>query len=148
VASGNTTGGVGAIFQVTLSGAFTSLYQLHGSDGATPIGGLMQATNGTLYGTTTDMAEGVAGTVFSFSMGLGPFVRTVPTSGSVGRNVRILGTDLTGSTSVTFNGTRAEFTVVSATEINATVPTGATTGTIEVTTPRETLKSNVPFRVL
>ena len=78
-------------------------------------------TNGTLYGTTSGIAGHVAGTVFSFSMGLGPFVRTVPTSGSVGRNVRILGTDLTGSTSVTFNGTRAVFTVVSATEINATV---------------------------
>jgi hypothetical protein len=38
-------------------------------------------------------------------------------------------------------------TVVSATEITATVPTGAKTGTVEVTTPSGTLKSNVAFVV-
>jgi hypothetical protein len=62
--------------------------------------------------------------------------------------ITILGRDLTGASSVTFNGTPTEFNVASATEITATVPTGATTGTVEVTTPSETLKSNVAFRVL
>jgi hypothetical protein len=38
-------------------------------------------------------------------------------------------------------------TVVSATEIKATVPADATTGTVEVTTPGGMLKSNLPFRV-
>jgi uncharacterized protein (TIGR03437 family) len=55
--------------------------------------------------------------------------------------------DLTGATSVTFNGTVAKFTVVSKSEIKTTVPTGATTGLVEVTTPKGTLKSNVVFRV-
>jgi uncharacterized protein (TIGR03437 family) len=74
-------------------------------------------------------------------------VQTVPASAKNGSTVRILGTDLTSATSVTFNGAPATFAVVSATEITATVPTGATTGTIQVVTPSGTLSSNVPFRI-
>jgi hypothetical protein len=44
----------------------------------------------------------------------------------VGADVKILGTDLTGATSVSFNGTAAVFTVVSPSLITTTVPTGAT----------------------
>jgi uncharacterized protein (TIGR03437 family) len=62
--------------------------------------------------------------------------------------VTILGTSLTGSTGVTFNGTAANFTVVSASEITTTVPSGATTGTVQVKTPGGTLSSNLPFTVL
>jgi uncharacterized protein (TIGR03437 family) len=65
----------------------------------------------------------------------------------VGAAVRILGSDLTGATSVSFNGTAATFTVVSATEITTTVPPGATTGKVRVVTPRRTLSSSVFFRV-
>jgi hypothetical protein len=61
--------------------------------------------------------------------------------------VKILGTDLTGATSVTFNGTAAAFKVESKSLIKTTVPTGATTGTVEVATPKGALKSNVVFRV-
>ena len=86
------------------------------------------------------------GTVFSLSVGLGPFVETLPNSGKVGAAIRILGTDLTGATSVTFNGTAAKFHVVSKSEIETNVPSGASTGTVEVTT-KNTLKSNVVFRV-
>ncbi len=55
--------------------------------------------------------------------------------------------NLTGTSSVTFNGTAGSFTVVSNTEIKTTVPSGATTGTVQVTTPGGTLNSNVVFRV-
>jgi hypothetical protein len=58
-----------------------------------------------------------------------------------------LGNNLTDATSVTFNGTSATFKVVSSTEIRTTVPVGATTGFVKVTTPQKTLKSNVVFRV-
>jgi len=80
-------------------------------------------------------------------MGLGPFVETLPNSGKVGAAIRILGTNLTGATSVTFNGTAANFKVISKSEIEADVPSGATTGTVEVKTTKNTLKSNVAFRV-
>ena len=87
------------------------------------------------------------GTIFSLSVSLGPFVELQETSGKVGAAVNILGTDLTGATSVTFNGKAAVFKVVSASFIKTTVPQGATTGTVKVKTPRGTLKSNVVFRV-
>jgi hypothetical protein len=80
-------------------------------------------------------------------VGLGPFVATQPTFGPGGAAVTILGTDLTGATSITFNGTPAVFTVVRASEITTTVPVGATTGTVQVVTPGGTLSSNGPFRV-
>lgn len=48
-----------------------------------------------------------------------------PTSGKVGAAVKILGTDLTGATSVTFNGMEATFTVVSSSEITTKIPAGA-----------------------
>lgn len=85
--------------------------------------------------------------MFSLSVGLGPFVETLTTSGKMGAAVTILGTDLKGATSVTFNGTAATFTVVSKSEITTTVPTGATTGFVEVTTRGGTLKSDVVYTV-
>ena len=72
---------------------------------------------------------------------------TAPTSGNAGTQVIILGTNLTGTTGVTFNGCPASFDVVSATEITTTVPTCASTGPVQVTTPGGVLSSNVPFRV-
>ena len=44
------------------------------------------------------------GTVFSLSAGLGPFVKTQPGGAIVGAAVDILGTNLTGATSVSFSG--------------------------------------------
>jgi hypothetical protein len=57
-----------------------------------------------------------------------------PTSGPVGTSVTISGTNFTGASAVRFNGVSASFAVNSATTITATVPTGATTGPISVTT--------------
>ena len=74
-------------------------------------------------------------------------MKTLPTSGSVGANIIILGNNLTSTTSVTFNGIAAAFQVISNTEITATVPAGATTGEVKVVTPYGTLQSNVAFRV-
>jgi hypothetical protein len=44
-------------------------------------------------------------------------------------------------------GAKALFAVVSKSDITTTVPSGATTGTIEVVTPSSTLSSNVSFQV-
>jgi uncharacterized protein (TIGR03437 family) len=81
-------------------------------------------------------------------LGLGPFVEASPNFAAVGKGANILGNKLTGTTSVTFNGTSSRFKVVSDTYIRAQVPDGATTGAIEVTTPNGTLKSNVAFQVV
>jgi uncharacterized repeat protein (TIGR03803 family) len=139
--------GCGTIFKITPAGVLTTLHSFDSIDGANPWDELMQATNGDLYGTTYQGGASNYGTIFSISVGLGPFVKTLPTSGAVGSVVKILGMDLTGSTSVSFNGTGAVFTVVSPTLITTIVPAGATTGTIQVITPSGTLVTNVAFRV-
>ena len=94
------------------------------TDGLSPIAGLVQASNGTFYGTTNAGGSGL-GTVFNLSVGLGPFVETQPTSGRVGKTIEILGQGFTGTTSVLFNGTAATFHVLSDTYLTATVPVGA-----------------------
>jgi hypothetical protein len=70
-----------------------------------------------------------------------------PTSGPVGTSVTITGTGFTGTTSVSFSGTPASFGVVSSTQVRATVPAGATTGRISVTTPDGTATSAGVFTV-
>jgi hypothetical protein len=56
-----------------------------------------------------------------------------PSSGTVGSTLLISGSGFTGATGVSFNGTSAtSFTVNSNNQITATVPVGATTGTITV----------------
>jgi uncharacterized repeat protein (TIGR03803 family) len=141
----------GTVFKITPGGTLTQLHsfcsQTGCPDGNAPVAALVLATNGTFYGTTNFGGTHNDGTVFSLSVGLGPFVETQPTSGKVGAVVKILGTDLAGASSVSFNGTAAVFEVVSSSEIKATVPADATSGRVKVVTPRRTLSSNVPFRV-
>jgi uncharacterized repeat protein (TIGR03803 family) len=147
---GGTNSSDGTIYEITSAGVFSSLYSFCGASSCTgqhPGYALGQATNGEFIGTTVYGGTGY-GTVFSYATGLGAFVKTVPVAAKVAKRVIILGNGLTGSTSVTFNGTTATFTVVSDTEITATVPTGATTGTVAVTTPTGTLNSNPAFQVL
>jgi uncharacterized repeat protein (TIGR03803 family) len=151
----------GSIFKLTPGGTLTTLYSCtltvctNFFDPGPPTG-LMQATNGDLYGTSPQGGDvftciyngtGGCGSVWRLSAGLGAFVETQTASGTVGAAVKILGTDLTGTTSVTFDGTPATFTVVSRSDINTTVPIGATTGFVQVVTPSGTLTSNMVFTV-
>ena len=72
-----------------------------------------------------------------------------PTSGQIGTRVTISGRHFNGARSVTFNGTStSSYTVDSATQIKATVPSGATTGRIKVKTPGGTATSSSDFTVL
>src|SRR2546422_11415619 len=71
-----------------------------------------------------------------------------PTSGPVGTPVTITGTNFTGASAVRFNGTSANFTATSSTSISATVPSGATTGPLSVTTPGGTATSTNNFTVI
>jgi uncharacterized repeat protein (TIGR03803 family) len=144
--------GSGTIFKITPAGILTTLHsfcaETNCTDGSRPFGGLVQDTNGKFYGTTNVGGSSDEGSIFSLNMGLAPFVESRPTSGTVGAQIIILGTNLAGTTSVSFNGTTTTFTVVSGSEITAIVPTGATTGKITVTTPHKTLLSNVAFQIL
>jgi uncharacterized repeat protein (TIGR03803 family) len=153
----------GNIFQLTPDGALTVLYSFcitvtSCPDGSRPSTSLTQATNGILYGVTdtggdskdcpyTPLGPG-CGSAFATTVGLAPFVQANPGSGKLGWTIHILGNNLTGATSVTFNGTPASFAVLSGTHIKAKVPAGTTSGMIEVTTPSGTLSSLVPFRLL
>jgi uncharacterized repeat protein (TIGR03803 family) len=141
----------GTVFEITSDGTMTTLYSFNSvpqaASGAFPVASLLQATDGSFYGTTSSGGRGY-GTAFKVSTGLSPFVAANQSFGKTGGDVMILGNNLTGTTSVTFNGVSAVFQVVSSTFIKATVPSGATTGTIQVTTQSGTLSSNVVFQVL
>jgi len=84
--------GCGTIFRITGAGKLTTLYSfcslVNCADGANPVDGLLQATNGTFYGTTDDR---INGTVFSLTVGRGPFAEMRPASGKVGTKVVIPG---------------------------------------------------------
>ena len=147
----------GTVFKVTPTGKLTFL-NVFGScaddSGFSPDSPIFQSTTGTLYGSTgygnslgdcNNNGFGY-GTIYSVS-GLSALVKTAPLAGPVGQSVIILGNNLIGTTEVTFNGKPADFTVESDTYIKATVPAGAKTGFVNVSTPTGTLKSNPQFVV-
>ena len=71
-----------------------------------------------------------------------------PTSGSVGTSVLINGTNLSSVTGVQFNGiTASVWKIVSATQLSATIPLGATTGPIKVSTPTTSATSSTAFTI-
>ncbi len=143
----------GTVYEITPAGQLTTLHSFTATngnfiDGSEPTGPMLLHTNGTFYGFTDLGGKAGIGTIFSLATGLRPFVGTIPTSGAVGTNVIIVGTNLTGATAVSFNGTAARFKVVSASEITTSVPGGATSGTVTVTTSGgKKLNSRVRFQV-
>ena len=72
-----------------------------------------------------------------------------PSRGGVGTAVTLTGTDLTGTTAVSFsNNASADFIVLSPTQITTRVPAGAKTGPLSVTTPAGTATSASRFVVI
>ncbi|CAN5470697.1 hypothetical protein BH10PLA2_BH10PLA2_08480 [soil metagenome] len=106
------------------------------------------ATSG-LMGVRGPAGTGYSGTDFTVTTGTGPTITSFsPPGGSLGTVVTITGTGFTGATGVTFNGTLAQnFSVVNATTITTTVPIGASTGPIVVTTPAGSAPSPTNFVV-
>jgi uncharacterized repeat protein (TIGR03803 family) len=144
----------GLIFELTSKGTYTILheYLAKNKDGASPQTAMIQHTGGLLFGDTYAGGIGsfcACGVLFSLDMGLGPFVTFLPpqSAGKVGKAIELLGQGFTGATNVTFGGIVASFSVVSDTYMTATVPSGAETGPIRVTTSGGTLTSNKKFRV-
>jgi large repetitive protein len=84
-------------------------------------------------------AAGSATSAQDFVVGGPPRITSIlPTTGRVGASVSILGTNLAGATRVLFGSRDAGFSVVSPTQIAASVPSGASTGPVKVTTPAGT----------
>jgi uncharacterized repeat protein (TIGR03803 family) len=147
-------GGCGTLFQVTAGGSYSVLYNFDFTTGFLPFYALVQHTNGVLFGVARGgsvngglCGDVGCGVVYSWSAGLPAFVSTVPFMGKVGSFVEILGQGFTSATTVSFNGTPATATVVSGTYLRTTVPAGATTGPVTVTTSGGTLTSNRQFVV-
>jgi len=146
--SSNCSQGCGTILSINNENTLTTLYNFDLVGGYQPLGNLLQSTNGHLYGTTGSGGSLDDGTVFMLDIGLTPFVAFVRNAGRIGESGGILGQGFTGTTDVSLHGTSAQFKVVSDTYIRATVPPGATTGYVTVTTPTGILKSNVQFHVI
>jgi len=140
----------GILFNTSTSGTYTDLYSFNNTVNLmqmSPLSPPVQYTNGTLYGVTEFGGADDEGTVYSLNMGLPAFVNSPLFTGKQGGNVLILGQHLTETSKVTFNGVPANFSVKSDTHMSATVPAGATTGYIEVTTGSGVVKSRKIFRV-
>jgi uncharacterized repeat protein (TIGR03803 family) len=139
----------GAIFKITPAGSESVPYSFCSitcSDGFGPTTPLVLHTNGKFYGNTNGNSLG-GSVLYSFNVGFKPLVDLVTWSAKVGKTVEILGQGFTGTTAVSFNGVNAPFQNVSDTYMTATVPAGATTGAVTVTTFTSTMKSNRAFLV-
>ena len=106
------------------------------------------ATGGTTYYVAVDGHGGAGGNVvlnWTANTGAPTLNSFSPASGNVGTVVVINGANYTGTTNVSFHGASAAFTVVSATQINATAPVGVSSGPITVTTPNGSITSTTSF---
>jgi hypothetical protein len=153
-----TSGSAGTSVTITGSG-FTgaSSVTFNGTPASYTVNGASQitatvpagATTGTIGVTTSG---GTASSADTFEVTAAPATPSItsfsPTSGSVGAAVTINGSNLGGATTVAFNGTAAAFTVISGTQLRATVPAGATSGAVSVTTPDGTATSSGSFAVV
>jgi uncharacterized repeat protein (TIGR03803 family) len=152
--------GCGTIFEVTPAGVFSVLHNFDGPTGSEPVSTLIQHTNGSLYGDTFCGGPGggigfctpeySGGVFYDLNTSLPPFVSFLPQlgPGKVGKSIEILGQGFTGASAVSFNGMAAKFEVQADTFLTATVPSGATTGTVTVTETTGMLASNNQFRVI
>jgi uncharacterized repeat protein (TIGR03803 family) len=152
----NCADGCGTVFKITPKGAYSVLGKFDYTAGAQPEITPFQHTSGVVYGESTvggtgnvsPCAAGICGVFYSWkSTSLPAFVSLLPYSGKVGRTVEFLGQGFKGTKSVSFRGTAAKFQIVSDTYLTATVPDGATTGSVTVKTSAATLASNKVFRV-
>ena len=65
---GGTNSGSGTVFRISTNGALTNLYSFTGgNDGANPVAGLVQGSDGNFYGTTRSGGTNQSGTVFQIS---------------------------------------------------------------------------------
>ena len=144
--------GYGLLFRLTTSGKYTLLKAMdNGGVTGSCLCSLLLGSDGIIYGTATIGGKSGGGTIFALDTGMPtpkPWARQfAPQSGSVGTQAMIYGSNLF-SAAVEFNGVAA--TTVSNSGPNylfATVPAGATSGPITVTTPGGTSTTRASFTV-
>jgi hypothetical protein len=102
------------------------------------------ATTGAIAVTTTPGGTATSATSFVVAPRITSFT---PSTGATGVSVTINGANLAGASPVTFNDTPATITLNTPIKITATVPAGATTGRIAVTTAAGTATSATNFTV-
>jgi uncharacterized repeat protein (TIGR03803 family) len=151
---GGGIGNEGGLYQLTSTDAFSGF--LFGSlnpptDGTQPSGPLLQHTNGTIFGIANSNGPSEDdGTVFSLNIGASPFIKLVTPvyEGKEETQVGILGQGFGGSSVVKFGGTAATTTELTGTTfILATVPSGALTGKVTVTTGSTTLSTSATYKI-
>jgi hypothetical protein len=89
------------------------------------------------------------GTSGGYKLGIRPTITSSSAySGAAGLSMTMTGLAFTGTKSVTFNGAKAKFKVLSPTQLSITVPAAATTGLIAVTNAGGTTLDAKTFTVL
>ncbi|MBV9304050.1 MAG: hypothetical protein JOY62_11470 [Acidobacteriaceae bacterium] len=148
-AAGGIGDGYGTIFEFQLSPqpAYSLLIPFTPNLGENPQVPLLQHTNGVLYGLTNYGGTGNQGTIYSLNLQLPPFARLISTSGQVGSTVEILGQGFTNATAISFGGKVGTVTSQSGTYLTSTVPAGALTGPVTLTTGSNILTTTQVFRV-
>lgn len=140
------------LFQVTKSGQYTQLQAMNGNTDGGCQCLMTQGSDGTIYGTAQMGGPQGLGDVFALNVGLAkpaPWPRNLtPQSGPVGTKVLIWGANLLSASAVQFNGVAATVVTNSRSSyVWATVPPGATTGPVTVTTPGGTATTQSVFTV-
>ena len=147
-----TTGSGGTAFQFTTAGVLKVLYSF--PSGNSPTGNfpntlLTEHTNGLFYGITAyGGGPNPSGTFYQLNNSLKAFAMVRASAGKIGAQVGILGQGFTSASVVKFGGVAASAKVLTGTTyILATVPAGALTGLVTVTTGATTLTGTPSFKV-
>jgi len=148
---GATLGVASQLFRITKSGGYTLLRTMNSYTEGQCQCQLIQGGDGAIYGTALLGGTRGFGNVFIWNADLPKpkprALRFNPQSGPAGTQVLVWGAGLL-SASVEFNGIRAAEVISSGSNyIRATVPPGATTGPITITTPGGTVTTHISFTV-
>ncbi len=117
------------------------------------LGGVPTASGSSTFEVQATDANGATGSR-QYALQIAPAVQPAPTianfqpkTGPAGSQTTILGTHFIGATNVSFGAVSAAFMVVDDNTISATVPAGAVTAPLSVTTPGGTAVSAISFKV-
>lgn len=146
--------GGGNLYSVMPDGSgFTTLFDFVNFEGRREVNPYYTpalGSDGNLYVVTTagGTQNGHLGTgAVSVTLTMLPIIKSFsPKLGGAGTSVTITGVNLSSASSVTFNGIAATIVNNSSTAITVTVPSGATTGPIAVTTSNGVVVSTEPFK--